>query len=130
MTRPTVDSAITKLRRKTRRLYKEHVALCVFFHGVSSKEKPHLKDSLAQIDRASKRELREVHTKLKATNERIIRHYGLRVPVAEIIKITEQGQLPLSRCRQKDFQQELLAPAAGAAFHHDTILAGMLLQER
>jgi len=37
-----------------------------------------------------------------------------------------QGQRSLKRCPGKHFQQEVLAPAAGATFSHDAVLAGML----
>jgi hypothetical protein len=37
-----------------------------------------------------------------------------------------QGQLQLKRFAGKDFYQEFLAPAAGAAFHGDAVLARML----
>ena len=40
-----------------------------------------------------------------------------------------QGQLQLSRNSRKDFQQEVVVPAADAAFHGDAVLAGMLLQQ-
>ena len=40
-----------------------------------------------------------------------------------------QGQLPLNRCPSKDFQQELFAPAAAAAFHGDAVFAGMLFEQ-
>ena len=40
--------------------------------------------------------------------------------------VLHQGQLPLTRCSGKDFQQERFAPAAAASFHGDTVLAGML----
>jgi HEPN domain-containing protein len=42
-----------------------------------------------------------------------------------------QGQLQLRRCPRKDFQQELFAPTATAAFHDGALLlVGMLLQQR
>jgi hypothetical protein len=41
-------------------------------------------------------------------------------------KLTNQGQLPLKRYTRKNFCQELVAPAASAAFHGDAVLAGML----
>lgn len=49
--------------------------------------------------------------------------------VAAIPYLT-QGQLQLTLCSGKDFEQEVVAPAAGAAFHGDAVLLGMLLQER
>ena len=47
---------------------------------------------------------------------------AVKLPKAE----EAQGQLPLTRCSGKDFQQERFAPAAAAPFHGDTVLAGML----
>ena len=37
-----------------------------------------------------------------------------------------QGQLPLSRCSGKDFQEEVVAPATTAALHDDAFFARML----
>src|SRR5690348_6016333 len=37
-----------------------------------------------------------------------------------------QGQLPLTACSGKDFEQERFAPAAAAPLHGDTVLAWML----
>jgi hypothetical protein len=42
-------------------------------------------------------------------------------------RLQVQGQLQLNRCSHKDFQHEVFIPAAAAAFHHDAVLAGMLL---
>ena len=39
-----------------------------------------------------------------------------------------QGQRSLKCCPSKDFQQEVFVPATTAAFHGDTVAAGMLLQ--
>ena len=41
-----------------------------------------------------------------------------------------QGQRQLNLCPDKDFQHEVFAPAATAAFHGDAVFAGMLLQQR
>src|SRR5438552_4034976 len=84
--------ALKKLRRKVRRLYREHIALCVFFHGVSSRERPQLKASMEKITALGRRELREFQGKLQQANGRIARQYGLRIPVAEIVKITEKAE--------------------------------------
>src|SRR5581483_2636502 len=43
--------------------------------------------------------------------------------------IGDQGQLQLSCCSDKDFQQEVFVPAATAAFHRDAVSGGMLLQQ-
>jgi len=40
-----------------------------------------------------------------------------------------QGQRSLNRCSGRDFQHEVFAPTAPAAFHSQTVAAGMLLQE-
>ena len=40
-----------------------------------------------------------------------------------------QGQRSLKCCAGEDFQQEVLVPPTTAAFHGDTVAAGMLLQE-
>ncbi len=40
-----------------------------------------------------------------------------------------QGQRSLNRCSGKDFQHEVFAPTATAAFHSQTVAAGMLLQQ-
>ena len=50
-----------------------------------------------------------------------------RVPDAQV---WIQGQLPLTCCSGKDFQQERFAPTAAAPFHGDTVLAGMLFEQR
>jgi hypothetical protein len=94
MARSTVDPKLRKLRREVRRLYREHIALCVFFHGLSSSDRPQVTASLQQIDKASKRDLRETRTKLKARNEQTAREYGLRVPIAEIVELTEHAESP------------------------------------
>src|SRR5262249_34445035 len=91
MGRLPVDSTLRKLRQKVRQLYREHIALCVFFHEVSSTEKPYIEQTIELIDNAKKRDLREFCTKLKASKERIARYYGLRVPVADIIKLTDEA---------------------------------------
>src|SRR5208283_4910790 len=41
-----------------------------------------------------------------------------------------QGQRSLNRCSGRDFQHEVFAPTATAAFHSQTVAAGMLLQQR
>jgi len=41
-------------------------------------------------------------------------------------RILPQGQLPLTACSGKDFEQERFAPAAAAPLHGDTVLAWML----
>src|SRR5271165_2811688 len=41
-----------------------------------------------------------------------------------------QGQRSLNRCSGGDFQHEVFAPTATAAFHSQTVAAGMLLQQR
>ena len=43
---------------------------------------------------------------------------------------TKQGQRSLNRCSGKDFQHEVIAPTATAAFHGHTVVTGMLLQQR
>ena len=40
-----------------------------------------------------------------------------------------QGQRPLTCCSSKDFQHEVVAPPATAAFHGYTLAARMLLQQ-
>ena len=40
-----------------------------------------------------------------------------------------QGQRSLNRCSGRDFQHEVCAPTATAAFHSQTVAAGMLLQQ-
>ena len=40
-----------------------------------------------------------------------------------------QGQRSLNRCSGSDFQHEVFAPTATAAFHSQTVAAGMLLQQ-
>jgi hypothetical protein len=40
-----------------------------------------------------------------------------------------QGQLQLNRYSGKDFQQKVVVPATTAAFHHDAVAAGVLLQQ-
>src|SRR5512135_3876698 len=42
----------------------------------------------------------------------------------------QQGQRSLKRCSGQDFQQEVVAPTATAAFHGEAFAAGMLLQQR
>ncbi|HKM56518.1 MAG TPA: hypothetical protein VJY33_24145, partial [Isosphaeraceae bacterium] len=39
-------------------------------------------------------------------------------------------QRSLNRCSGRDFQHEVFAPTATAAFHSQTVAAGMLLQQR
>ena len=41
-----------------------------------------------------------------------------------------QGQRSLNHCSGRDFQHEVFAPTATAAFHSQTVAAGMLLQQR
>ena len=41
-----------------------------------------------------------------------------------------QGQRSLNRCSGRDFQHEVFAPTATAAFPSQTVAAGMLLQQR
>ena len=41
-----------------------------------------------------------------------------------------QGQRSLNRCSGRDFQHEVFAPTATAAFHSQTVAAGMLLPQR
>ena len=41
-----------------------------------------------------------------------------------------QGQRSLNRCSGRDFQHEVFAPIGTAAFHSQTVAAGMLLQQR
>jgi len=41
-----------------------------------------------------------------------------------------QGQRSLNRCSGRDFPHEVFAPTATAAFHSQTVAAGMLLQQR
>ena len=41
-----------------------------------------------------------------------------------------QGQRPLSLYSRKDFQQDVVVPAASAAVHGDTFLVGLLLEQR
>ena len=41
-----------------------------------------------------------------------------------------QGQRSLNRCSGRDSQHEVFAPTATAAFHSQTVAAGMLLQQR
>ena len=41
-----------------------------------------------------------------------------------------QGQRSLNRCSGRDFQHEVFAPTGTAAFHSQTVAAGMLLQQR
>jgi len=41
-----------------------------------------------------------------------------------------QGQLQLRRCSSKYFQQKIVVPTTTAAFHHDAVASGMLLQQR
>src|SRR5208337_170379 len=41
-----------------------------------------------------------------------------------------QGQRSLNRCSGRDFQHEVFAPTATAAFHSQTVAAGILLQQR
>ena len=43
---------------------------------------------------------------------------------------TVQGQRPLSLYSRKDFQQDVVVPAASAAVHGDTFLVGLLLEQR
>ena len=50
----------------------------------------------------------------------------LKTPAAVPI----QGQLQLSLCTRKDFQQEVVAPAATAALHRGAVIGRMLLQQR
>ena len=40
------------------------------------------------------------------------------------------GQRSLNRCSGRDFQHEVFAPTGTAAFHSQTVAAGMLLQQR
>ena len=40
------------------------------------------------------------------------------------------GPASLNRCSGRDFQHEVFAPTATAAFHSQTVAAGMLLQQR
>jgi SIR2-like domain len=41
--------------------------------------------------------------------------------------VRDQGQLLLKRCSRKDFEEEVFVPSTNAAFHDDTVVAGMLL---
>ena len=40
-----------------------------------------------------------------------------------------QGQRPLKRCSDEDFQQEVVAPTATPSLHGEALAAGMLLQQ-
>ena len=52
-------------------------------------------------------------------------------PTGTLHLVVKQGQLQLRRCYAKDLQQEIVVPAATAAFHHDAgATVGMLLQQR
>ena len=59
------------------------------------------------------------------------------IPLLSLTKIrvlnparVAQGQRSLNRCSGRDFQHEVFAPTATAAFHSQTVAAGMLLQQR
>ena len=49
---------------------------------------------------------------------------------AAAVSLPWQGQRSLNCCPSKDFQQEVVAPTATAAFHGHTVAARMLLQQR
>src|SRR5262245_60675295 len=92
MKRSRDKCGLKKLRLKVERLYREHVALYVFFHAVSANEWLRVKDTVKQIRESSEGRLRTIRTQLKAANLQISRHYGLRVPVSEIVKVTEGAE--------------------------------------
>ena len=52
-----------------------------------------------------------------------------RFPGADLKGAGKQGQRPLKRCSDKDFQQKVFVPTTTAAFHRDAGAIGMLLQK-
>ena len=52
------------------------------------------------------------------------------VSMSRAVWAMTQGQRSLNRCSGRDFQHEVFAPTATAAFHSQTVAAGMLLQQR
>src|SRR4051794_16570632 len=59
------------------------------------------------------------------------RGWGSRWSTCRVTARTStQGQRSLNRCSGKDFQQEVLVPAATATFHDQAVATGMLLQQR
>ena len=71
--------------------------------------------------------VRERKTKIDWATEMARLLEGRYAAHAKVVLVCDQGQRPLKRCPGKHFQHEVFVPTATTAFHHDAVLARMLL---